>query len=688
MKKLTSFVALAAVVSSVLCFGQQPVCGMEDYMSALEANPQLYEQYLEQQQVFNELYNARLSSPSSSQFDGTLIIPVAVHFPTAQESDRACLETLAQAQVDRLNEDFTASNSDISTWDSISQLYPGTSVAGLDLTFCLATSSHPLDISGNPLEPSIGEGDPAVTIGYDFAGGSDFPEFDSNFRGYFNILVKDIDGGVAGYSALGGNISLGMTVVIDKLYFGAGLSCPSSGISGVQNGYSIGRVLVHEAGHFFNLAHSFSSSCSNDDDNIADTPNYEGPVYGCTTPGGGAGCTSISALTMNYMGYNFEDCMYMFTQGQVDYMQTYINALESSFKPNTTTCGSLIPDFVLTELNSTIQTCSDTATFQIQYQTTNGFDETASVSANCSNFNFVSSGASISIDNTTISTDGIISLDILNIESLSTGDYPITVTVNAPSSSKEVNLNLQIIDQVCDSEGSMEYNTSITGVTFNTISNLNTGKTAPYSDYTSQSTEVDTQGSYDLSVNVNTDGNYVVVTKAWIDWNQDCNFDELTEEYDLGSISDVINGLSGNSPLSITVPEDAVNGPTIMRISAKYTDPDEFIYATPCSSDFDGEVEEYTIVVNKTLSIEDVSLTNDLVSLYPNPTTTALYIKNDSNNQLSDYVIYTITGQLITQKLISSESDLTVDTSKFDPGVYFIKIRTANQSQTLSFVKK
>jgi hypothetical protein len=300
----------------------------------------------------------------------------------------------------------------------------------------------------------------------------------------------------------------------------------------------------------------------------------------------------------------------------------------------------------------------------------------------------VSSGAIISIDNTTISTDGIISLDILNIESLSTGDYPITVTVNAPSSSKEVNLNLQIIDEVCDSEGSMEYNTSITGVTFNTISNLNTGKTSPYSDYTSQSTEVDTQGSYDLSVNVNTDGNYVVVTKAWIDWNQNCNFDELTEEYDLGSISGVTNGLSGNSPLSITVPEDAVNGPTIMRISAKYTDPDEFIYATPCSSDFDGEVEEYTIVVNNTLSIEDVSLTKDLVSLYPNPTTTALYIKNDSNNQLSDYVIYTITGQLITRKLISSESDLRVDTSKFDPGVYFIKIRTANQSQTLSFVKK
>jgi hypothetical protein len=688
MKKLTSFVTLAAVLSSVLCFGQQSTCGMEEYMSALQDDSVLYQQYIEQQQAFDALHNARRSSPSVSQFDGSLIIPVAVHFPTAQESDRSCLEALAQLQIDQLNEDYTATNADIETWNSISQLYPGTSAGGLDVTFCLATSNHPLDISGNPLEPSIGEGDPAVTIGYDFAGGSGFPEFDSNWRGYFNILVKSIDGSVAGYSALGGDVSLGMAVVIDTSYFGAGSSCPGSGISGIQSGYTRGRVLVHEAGHFFNLAHSFSDSCSNDDDNIADTPNYEGPIFGCTSPGGGPGCTSISGLTMNYMGYNYEDCMYMFTQGQVEYMQTWINILESSFKPNTTSCGSLIPDFVLSELNSTIQTCSDTATFQIQYQTTNGFDETASVSANCSNFNFVSSGAIISIDNTTISTDGIISLDILNIESLSTGDYPITVTVNAPSSSKEVNLNLQIIDEVCDSEGSMEYNTSITGVTFNTISNLNTGKTSPYSDYTSQSTEVDTQGSYDLSVNVNTDGNYVVVTKAWIDWNQNCNFDELTEEYDLGSISGVTNGLSGNSPLSITVPEDAVNGPTIMRISAKYTDPDEFIYATPCSSDFDGEVEEYTIVVNNTLSIEDVSLTKDLVSLYPNPTTTALYIKNDSNNQLSDYVIYTITGQLITRKLISSESDLRVDTSKFDPGVYFIKIRTANQSQTLSFVKK
>ncbi|UEG49375.1 YDG domain-containing protein [Ferruginibacter lapsinanis] len=133
----------------------------------------------------------------------------------------------------------------------------------------------------------------------------------------------------------------------------------------------------------------------------------------------------------------------------------------------------------------------------------------------------------------------------------------------------------------------------IVNVTFNTINNTST-RTA-YTDYTSTvSTTVLIGSSYTLSAKIHTGGNYTNYTKAWIDWNQDGTFSTTTEEYDLGSATNVTNGTSGITP-SITVPAGAVVGTTRMRLISKYSSA-----ATPCQgggSTFDGEVEDYAIVV-------------------------------------------------------------------------------------------
>jgi len=141
----------------------------------------------------------------------------------------------------------------------------------------------------------------------------------------------------------------------------------------------------------------------------------------------------------------------------------------------------------------------------------------------------------------------------------------------------------------CSASGNTSYQTSTTYVGLNTISTTS-AKPGGYSDYTASSTELEIGGVYQLNIRVNTDGNYTTNTIVWIDWNQDCDFDDSGEEFDLGEAQNQSDSLTDLSPLTIDVPIDALLGNTIMRVSTKYSsDP------TSCETGFDGEVEDYTI---------------------------------------------------------------------------------------------
>lgn len=134
--------------------------------------------------------------------------------------------------------------------------------------------------------------------------------------------------------------------------------------------------------------------------------------------------------------------------------------------------------------------------------------------------------------------------------------------------------------------------TGITSVTFGTISNTSTGNPA-YSDFTTQSTTVEQGGIYQLNVKVNTDGNWTVNTKVWIDWNQNYVF-EVGEEYSLGSALNTTNGITSLSPLNITVPSGATLGETRMRIvSVEASDPAPLA----CGTQLYGEAEDYKLTI-------------------------------------------------------------------------------------------
>lgn len=252
------------------------------------------------------------------------------------------------------------------------------------------------------------------------------------------------------------------------------------------------------------------------------------------------------------------------------------------------------------------------------------------------------------------------------------GDYTVTLTINGVDTETKTNyIHVTAGSSVyCPSSGSTTYGTSITKVQFNTINN-SSGQTNAYQDYTSISTDVQIGNSYNLSVNVNTDGNYTIQSIVWIDWNHDFDFDDIDEEYIMGSAVNTANGPTSASPYNVTIPATASLGSTRMRVSAKYN-----AQATACEENYDGEVEDYTVNITNpstsscddlssdftmgfetgedltNWSIEDVNADDTLWTIYNSPANAhtgnnmAGIVYNDNGLTMNDY-IYTPCFNLI-----------------------------------------
>jgi len=133
----------------------------------------------------------------------------------------------------------------------------------------------------------------------------------------------------------------------------------------------------------------------------------------------------------------------------------------------------------------------------------------------------------------------------------------------------------------------------ISNVSFNTIDNSSVAGTG-YTDYTSISTEVEAGSTHDIAISCGSTGTWTENYWVYFDWNQDCDFDDAGESYDLGQTSG-----PGTLTTSVLVPADAVPGSVRMRAFLKFgSDP-----ASACEDGFSyGEVEDYTIIVGGELT--------------------------------------------------------------------------------------
>ncbi|WP_247231415.1 zinc metalloprotease [Telluribacter sp. SYSU D00476] len=231
---------------------------------------------------------------TSTPYTGTVTIPVYIHV-IYNTSVQNISDAQIQSQINVLNADFNKTNSDISKTPSE---FSGTT-SSLDIQFTWNTANTVRKASS---KTSWGTRD---DMKYSRKGGSDA------VPGYLNIWVCNIGGGILGYAQFPGGSASTDGVVIGPNYFGKSETGKSYYLSAP---YDLGRTATHEVGHWLNLRHIWGDGGCGVDDYVADTPMSDSPNYGC--PSYPTIKCSTSNMTMNYMDYTNDACMYMFTSGQ------------------------------------------------------------------------------------------------------------------------------------------------------------------------------------------------------------------------------------------------------------------------------------------------------------------------------------------------------------------------------------
>ncbi len=125
---------------------------------------------------------------------------------------------------------------------------------------------------------------------------------------HLNIWVCNIGGSILGYAQFpGGSLSTD-GIVLGGDFFG-----------NTSGAFGLGRTATHEVGHYLNLRHIWGDGRCNRDDFVTDTPTAGASNGGCPSfPS--TSCKSPD-MTMNYMDYTNDACMYMFTDGQRNRMR-------------------------------------------------------------------------------------------------------------------------------------------------------------------------------------------------------------------------------------------------------------------------------------------------------------------------------------------------------------------------------
>lgn len=175
------------------------------------------------------------------------------------------------------------------------------------------------------------------------------------------------------------------------------------------------------------------------------------------------------------------------------------------------------------------------------------------------------------------------------------GCYDVSLTVNDDTrdttKTKTCYISVGLFDGPCVPETSSgtEDGDYIDGVQLGSINNLNTGATGGeyYNNYTSMYTNVELGQSYNLTVYSGVSGPNDFI--AWIDYNKDNILQDPEERIGLTTLA-----ANSNGNISFTVPTDATEGFTLLRIKAVYNSNEN---TGPCSDNEWGEVEDYGILL-------------------------------------------------------------------------------------------
>ncbi len=287
----------------------QRVCGsMEVLEQQLKSDPELINR-------MNSIENQTqqfLNNPKAGS-RAVVTIPVVFHiiYNTAAQN---VSDAQIASQMQVLNDDFRKLNADVS-------LVPGVFAplaADAEINFCMAQRT-PTGTATNGIvrkSTTISSWSTNDNVKKTSAGGDD--PWDATK--YLNIWVCNLSGGVLGYAQFPGGPTATDGVVITYTGFGT--------IGTAAAPFNKGRTATHEVGHYLNLRHIWGdSNCGSD--LVSDTPTAQTSNFGCPAFPFHVGTCSgntTGEMTMNYMDYTDDACMYMYSLGQKARMQALFAA--------------------------------------------------------------------------------------------------------------------------------------------------------------------------------------------------------------------------------------------------------------------------------------------------------------------------------------------------------------------------
>lgn len=271
-----------------------------------------------------ERHTEHFTQSTNGQGRAVITIPVVfhiVHNGQAVGTGENVSDAFIQAQLDQMNQDFALTNSDASLIPSIFQPL----AANTEIQFCLAQRT-PAGAATTGIN-RVNGGQTSWTVNQ--INSNLKPSTIWNRDQYLNIWSVKFGGGDAGllgYAQFpGGSANTDGVVIVFSSMGSVATPNPAGGV------YGRGRTLTHEVGHWLNLRHIWGdATCGNDF--VSDTPVHNASNGGCPTFPHLSTCSgNPTEMTMNYMDYTYDACMYMFTAGQKTRMRAVLASGGSRF---------------------------------------------------------------------------------------------------------------------------------------------------------------------------------------------------------------------------------------------------------------------------------------------------------------------------------------------------------------------
>lgn len=642
--------------------------------------------YHEEQEIQDILKNKSLLSENAT-------IPVVIHIvKNPNDMDMNITDEMVYRQLEILNETYNQNNTDIENTPGFFEPLIG----NVGFEFCLATVD-PLGYSTPGITRNFTDVSVFSTVSnnikYASEGGVDAWDTDS----YLNIWVGKLSSSILGYSHI-------PSATVPDQEQGVVINYPFFGETN-HSFYNMGKTLVHEIGHYFNLRHPWGNgNCDQNNDFVDDTPISESayagsPVHPQTS------CETID-MFMNFMDYVYDSSMVMFSIGQAERMQTALQYFRSGILVSNG-CG--VPSLIVkpailhasevdaNDASIELNIVSGIPPFTIQWESGEETNYLADIDTGLYSVMIIDSIGQELILDLIVSHYGLVydsdNFESYNSDSLlddQSDDWFAfcldTFSANISSVSAPEGIQYLEINSI---DGTNTFARNLGGFTSNAYElsfdlYLPLGRSAGYTLYHDASMCSNPTTAFQLQFGINGIGtvnhggdssSFNFSQNEWLQVSHLIDLDRDLVEFFINDVkildwtfSETISTINGNTTLHTIVFNDSVNS-----IDQTHYFIDDY---------------KLKLVQNSTLNLDEFEQSLELI-VYPNPTSGILTLESAISNPKDCSVsIFNALGMLLefTKWDQTLNNSIQFNLDYFREGVYFMRVESEKENKLIKFV--